>query len=464
MKNVLVLIMLNVSFWVCNLYPKHIVEINGSFSVLAIVINLIFYLLFSLFLFFSIDKEKDLFSVDSFSPHEKFSKKIELKRILLICATQILFDIIVLSMTFILHENIVYLRDFVTVLMWVVIYIICATKEKNIFRNSKGYIVALVLVLLLLISSHYDFKLSKEYSLLVDKYSVEWVNFEQSINNLDFLFGIKNFLLDTITGSVLLISHVIFNKSDKKKAIQNIQNKKQRIKQKTQDQKIKEAVRFFLVIVIIFVMVFVKTLVFPVSCIKGINIRTSKTHNISESEEFTANTKKTVIKRIDSNLLERKVFEITNNKLFYKGKCILEYNSSDNLLANSFEMDGNQMIINDRFEKRVESGIEFYLYKSKVICFIHNDTPVAIGYGNEHKNYSEQLVIIYKSLIENSDWNFFEQGAKYLIEHDSKFIKPYLERFSLGEFNDAELKKLDHLSINKSYIQRISKELNNTKK
>ena len=69
------------------------------------------------------------------------------------------------------------------------------------------------------------------------------------------------------------------------------------------------------------------------------------------------------------------------------------------------------------------------------------------------------MLAVYKALIENGNWNFFEQGTEYLLKYDEAFIKPYLERFSLGTFSEQETETLNKLGVKKEYIKRVSGEL-----
>ena len=133
MVNVLTLLLLNIVFFVCNIYPKHIIEINNPVS---IAFNLIYYILFALFLIISINKNKNIFSEYIFFSLEKNRWKPILIRILLICGIKISFDIIILFLPLVLNENTVYLSDIFTVLLWIAFYGICASKEENVFRKS----------------------------------------------------------------------------------------------------------------------------------------------------------------------------------------------------------------------------------------------------------------------------------------------------------------------------------------
>lgn len=438
--NVLSLLLLNILFFICNIFPKHILEINSPQSVLSVIFNLLFYLIFAWLLIVSINKNKNFFSTDIFTPFEKFSRKIELKKILLVCATQICIDIISLLLNTALNENILYAKDCFAIISWVAFYNICATKENNIFRNKKSIAAVIVFAVLLVLTTYANYHILEEYSFIAEKYYIDSSRAKEAINNLDFLFAVKNFLLDSFSGITLLVLHRVFNK----------------INSEEQYKAVKQIIRSFCLICIALIMIGIKYLICPYFCINSIDTRISDAQNYSSKNILSATTKTTTVERIDSTLSGKIFFQKTKNKIFYKGNLIFEYSSNDAIDAHSFEKNGNQITINDCFEKMVYNDVEFYLYKNEVIVFFNNDVPTAVYNGNIRDN-NESLTAIYRSLIENNNWDFFEQGAEYLLNYDENFIKPYLERFSSGKFSEEEIVSLKELYINAEYIQNVSK-------
>ena len=93
------------------------------------------------------------------------------------------------------------------------------------------------------------------------------------------------------------------------------------------------------------------------------------------------------------------------------------------------------------------------------ICFIYNGESIAIHAEDEVKLSYDALTKLYKDFIKENRWNFFVQGAKYLLEEDRDFIEPYLVRYAAGDFTDEEAQTLNEMSIYQTYIQDVSKEL-----
>ena len=441
MINVLSLFLLNMIFFLCNFYPKHIIEINSPFSFVAIILNLLFYLLFSFYLVILFNKNKNFFSEKIFSPFEKFTQKIQLKKIVIICSIQILFDLLMSCLKLIFNKNILYFSDIIIILIWVINYIICVKKENNIFLRKRFYIVIISFLVLFIISVSCDFIIIKEYNSVLNKYNMDSSIVIESVNNLDFIYQIKSFILDTVSGLTLIIFHTVFN---------NFAFKKEKV--------IRKIICGVLLIFISFLFTFLKLMLYAPNSIKGINVTDSITKEYVSHNSFSANTKTIKIKRIDGNYIENDVFQKTYNQLFYNGNIVLEYTSYDDVKSISYFKENNEIIMRNCFEK-ISDEIEFYLYKNETICFLNDNTPIIVLPNQSYDKYDNNLIVIYKKLIKDNNWEFFEQGAEYLLKYNESFITPYLERFACSEFSNNELEKLEHFDIQKSYIQYISKQM-----
>ena len=72
MINGLTLVLLNFSYFICNFYPKHLLEFNGVLSIVGVLLNLVFYFIFALFLIVVFNKNKNPFSENIFSLYSPF--------------------------------------------------------------------------------------------------------------------------------------------------------------------------------------------------------------------------------------------------------------------------------------------------------------------------------------------------------------------------------------------------------
>ena len=92
-----------------------------------------------------------------------------------------------------------------------------------------------------------------------------------------------------------------------------------------------------------------------------------------------------------------------------------------------------------KYDKRIGTA-NIMKYDTKGIVFLENDKPHAVKI-NQINNHSENKILTeaVKELILEGYWDYFEYGCDYLLEYDPEFIKPYIERYSQGEFTKNEL-------------------------
>lgn len=429
MYNCLLLVLLNAVYFMCNRYPKHIIEVGSNYSVFSSIFNFAFYIILALLIVGSFSNNKLLFSGSQPAPWEWKSKKKQIIRIGFILIFQIFIDVLLLILREKLNENIYYFIDFITVIQWIVFYILCVDKEKNIFIRKSVIPVIGILFFLMGISFNLDFSIIEKSKLIFEKYESDSQLYGTSIRNLEFMFEVKNCVLDTVSGLSLLIFHFACNgiKDNKK-----------------QNQLPQKIVRIFALLIFAFVLIFAKTLLLPYSCLRGFNINESIT-TIAQ-KKFYANTRTVTISRYYADDPNTVTYQKTKIELLYDGEPLLKYVSNDNEKTASFE-------------KVNYDGFEFYLHQNQVICYLDNHSPVVVLPGDTELTNDGRLRDIYRALIENGNWNFYEQATKYLVNHDSEFIEPYIKRHMCGQFNQQEIDMLEKMQIKPTYIQEIAKRL-----
>ena len=258
----------------------------------------------------------------------------------------------------------------------------------------------------------------------------------QTIRNIEFLYGVKNFILDTLCGALLLAVHFLMYRSVAKERgdLRNI---------------VVRCVTFCVRGLVIFAFIWgamaVKYWVYPYSCLKTTDMSISEERHYEASEEpfdSIKHTKKTIT-RIDQGFF-KPVYQLTTHEIYDKETLVLQYSTIGEKTS---------------FEKRTVDDINFFLYEEMTICFVYNGESIAIHAEDEVKLSYDALTKLYKDFIKENRWNFFVQGAKYLLEEDRDFIEPYLVRYAAGDFTDEEAQTLNEMSIYQTYIQDVSKEL-----
>ena len=427
MYNCLLLVLLNAVYFMCNRYPKHIIEVGSIYSVFSSIFNFAFYIILALLIVGSFSNNKMLFSGSRSVPWERKNKKKQIIKIGFVLIYQILIDVLLLILRRKLNANIYYFIDFVTAVQWVIFYILCVDKEKNILIKKSVIPLIGILLFLIGISFIFDFSMIEKSKLIFEKYESDSQLYDTSIRNLEFVFEVKNCVLDTVSGLSLLIVHFVCNRiKDNKK----------------QNQLPQKIVRIFALLIFAFVLIFAKTLLLPYSCFRGFRVSGSTT--TFAKKEFYANARTVTISRYYADNPNTVAYQKTKIELLYDGESLLKYVSNDNEKVASL--------------KKVNyDGFEFYLHQNQVICYLDNHSPVVVLPGDTEPMNNERLGDIYHALIEKGIWNFYEQATKYLVNYDSEFIEPYIKRHMCGQFNQQEIDMLKKLQIKSTYIQGIAK-------
>ncbi len=357
--NCFILILFNVVFFVCNFYPKHIFEISSPLFVFSIALNIVFYIAFFCFLSIVFKRNKTPFSNNVFSPLETFSERLCIKPILMLLATQIIFDIVYIVLSQTIKQYCIYFADIFTLAQWIIIYCVFTKKQKNIFNNKKSIVITAIILFSLLIFSIYgDILINKSFVEYSNKYAADSSLLLTATKNLDFIFQLKNLVFDILIGVVLLLSHSLFLKE----------------KSATEDKRIvKTIIRFLVCIFVAILLVLLKALIMPYNSLSGFDIKGDNTTLYEDRNDFYANTEILTVKRGKDI-----VFQTTKNEIYYNKNLVAEFLTVDGKSANSTEINGNQMMIIDCFEDKTINGVDVKIYKDIAVCYIKDGKPTVI--------------------------------------------------------------------------------------
>ena len=109
---------LNIAFFFCNYYPRHIVEINGDIlvSVFLTIANLLHFAMMGFMLILAFGESNCIFSERMF--RRFLPKGVYIKKFLLLLAAQILIDVVSLIASGILGEYSVFWDDITLLACW----------------------------------------------------------------------------------------------------------------------------------------------------------------------------------------------------------------------------------------------------------------------------------------------------------------------------------------------------------
>ncbi len=370
--NYFMLIFFNIVFFMCNQYPKHILEFNSWLSVAAVLLNTACYFVFFLALSIMFKRNKTpLFSKYIFSPLENVWQKLCIKEISVLFITQMVFDIayILLSHKFEQYGN--YFADAFTLAQWIIIYCVFTYKQKSLWGNKKiAAISALALGVLLMTSMYGNAVIDKAFLEYGDKYA----SLDQIMStvkmNLAFIFQLKNLLLDCLIGVVLLIAHSLMSGSSDKKDDERERNK------------ISFAVFKIMTCVIFALLIFfVNYTLMPYNAITKTDVY-GGIRPAGNKAVFNASSRELTVERGGEA-----VFNAVRHTIIYSGKKLKSFTTLDGDAPNGFVIEGNSIVVLDPFEEKTINGFEIKIYHDMAACYIKDGKPVVVLFEDEAELY-----------------------------------------------------------------------------
>lgn len=135
--NVIVFILLNTLYYICNYFPKHIIEFSSWKSLFGIFLNFIFYILFFSIIIIIFKKDKTVFCQDLFNPSLSFKEKIEIKLLFKLLCIQIAIDFVYSFSTLYLTKYSGFVASFLTLIGWLAFYLVTTHKKHNLTASKK---------------------------------------------------------------------------------------------------------------------------------------------------------------------------------------------------------------------------------------------------------------------------------------------------------------------------------------
>lgn len=304
---------------------------------------------------------------------------------------------------------------------------------KNINRRIFFTISIPVILITLIISFTIDIQTIVNSVNSVNKYIPFAMEEFLLAENANYLFGIRNFVLDLIS-SVAIIVALYFSTTMVK-----VEDK--------EEFHTKEAhfvTRIASILLLSFVICGAKVLILPQNSLRLIHINRFRIDTIREA--FTCDCTLIQLSRSISYGEEKIVYNKEKRELCYRGERVL-----------TFWMDGE-------YSGQVLDEIKIHGTEVVIVCddeaiaYLREGEPYAVTFeeiGNE--GYDEILLGTCEKLLEEGRLECFEYISKYIMKYDPEFAKPYIERYCAGEFTDSELQQIG--SIRPEYITKCAQQV-----
>lgn len=137
--NTITLIVGNILFWICNIYPRHILEISSVYSLIAIFLNLIYFVIFDYFLIIVFSQNKAFFSKEIFDITLPVIKRFKIWKLVTLLFMQIIVDGLILLLNKTAAEWAYIGIDVLIVLHWFAIYAFLANKAVAIWKLPRVF-------------------------------------------------------------------------------------------------------------------------------------------------------------------------------------------------------------------------------------------------------------------------------------------------------------------------------------
>lgn len=449
--NYVTLFVLNATFFECNNFPKHIIEIESAYSILSALMSSIFFFFEFSFLYVALNRNTHFLSKDFYLIFEPTAKKAgflyALQFLIIVCG----FDAVRLAADFLLPKFSFFISDILVLLSWICFYLLLAKPNENIFKNS-GYCIAFsaIVVCLMVPSLWADFILEQNEALLSLKYESGSVNLQNGIKNLNFAFEFKSFLLDSLIGITLFSLH-----SRHKKNLDSPN-------EATPASRFSSFCKVLAVVLTATLFILLEGFIAPGGNISELEIRGSDVDRYEFDGTFYAQTKIVTATRLKGWGKGESALVLTKNHIFHNGVSVLKYYSSDSQNSHHFTTTENSSVIvfEDEFDELIINETPVQIYKGSVICFVQNGKPIAIR-SEDINSYEKNdiLLDVCKKLLSDRNAAFFEYCNYYIDKYDPEFILPFAKRYENSDFTKEELKNLEENDIKVGFIVDIAKSM-----
>ena len=164
---------------------------------------------------------------------------------------------------------------------------------------------------------------------------------------------------------------------------------------------------------------------------------------------FDSNT--VSVHRVQNRSDKKQVFCESFFTLYYDDKKISMFRIDGEYSSVVYEKKGSLLYVEDNWDKIDIDGTEVIACYDKLIAYLKDNAPQVIKFKDlKNYDYDEILLEACKQFVSRGEMVRFEYVYPYLMKYSPEFIKPYLERYSAGDFTENE--KAQMRDINPEYL------------
>lgn len=429
---------LNIAFFFCNYYPRHIIEIKDGIliAVLLTLTNLLHFALMGFMLILAFGEGSCIFSERMF--RRFLPKGLYIRKLLLLLSAQILIDAVSLVASGLLGVYSVFWDDITLLAFWLAAYLIISDKESRLFGDKRRMIVtAIAITAAIGVFALLDVLSLQRYHLSCVKYTALGTVRSTIAMNLDYMHHLRMVILDCILGAVLIIAHSV----QIGPAVHH--HEKQKGAKKQRD--ISTAVfRTVIIFIAAFAVCAVKIVFCPFSSICTTSLfRISSSVGTMKDGEFSEISYNEITTARYGGTFGDKTEDIVRSKvkatIYFEEKKIADIVSDGDPLYNYSMESGLPERLAIDFIKENVGDITVWIYQNRALCWEESGEPIVIRY-EDIGSYKENVTLtaVCERLIAQGNVVAFDFAAEYLKKYDRDFIEPYIKRYAAGDFTDTE--------------------------
>lgn len=448
--SVLLINILNIIYWICNYYPRHIFEV--SFSVFGTILNVLYFIVYFYLLIVIFTQGRIPLFEEKNHYFETAAKRFHIKEFLILFGFQAVLEILSNIFALISLPWHPIASDLLTVIGWIAIYLFLTANIKKIKPSkTKLLVFSLLIALVVGASIFFDIQMAKEYIIASNKYTPLSPVMTQFYKNQQFWGGIKSLILDCVIASLLLVYH--------------LSNQPASAREKERHDVPAFILQIGILLVAVFAVYGLKLIIYPDSTIKDFTL--SSTQEITHKDEghLDIYTEKFSLYRGDVSSDVDLCYQ-NNKTVIGDGENRVEFywlNTEGFYLLDDEESHApeapNSVTLSSLYKEYIINGNKIYLYRKDAVSFYDNGEHRAIllkDLDSFEKN--ETVIKLFEQLLSSGNIFAFEYGCNYLLKYDRDFIEQYIKRYAAGEFTQKELTWLESSYYQKDYIIDIAKQ------
>lgn len=436
--NIVTVMLFEVFFFLTNVYPRHILEFGSGISLVNMVFNLLFNILYFSFLIIFFDRGKCFFSKYVFGFYESFAQRFRVKKLFIMLGIQVAFDLADVLFERLLPDEIYPIRLIMIYLNWMALFCVAAYAKKAISVGALQYFLAAISVVIFLVVLWLAVKISAERMFYSDLYIAGSETLNNAIKSCDFKFQLIAIIANVAAGGTFISFAPVMDEPEDT----SVPN--------TRLFKFSKCVfRMMALFVCAFGLISIKCLVFPCGAIADLD---------NSSIIIT-----TVLKEPYAQSYSRKIYRANG----YTGKTVCYSEEKQIIMYDGLKIGevkasqegstvrGHITVTNSN--GHITEPFVYEIYQNQALAYVAEDKARFINFDDIYDAQEDRILTeICKQQLENGNITLFIYAVDYLLRTAPDFISPYIERYSCQEFTEAEQQNISDLQYRGEFLKELA--------